>query len=83
MQYDLLHFKEFAAFINCELDETGFNCGAAYLATQLPAALPLFTRDSQRVCVVEIPEDYRKSQGPETITSANDRLRFTIKQESS
>ncbi len=76
--FDCLHFKQFAGLINCEVDESGVTCGAIYLAPNLPPALPLFSLDGQQVCVLEIPQEYRSSPTPETITNVEDNLRFSI-----
>jgi hypothetical protein len=77
-QFEILHFKEFAAFINCELGATGFTCGVAYFAPNLPPFLPLYDLSGKQICIVEISSDYRASPTPETITSATDQLRFPI-----
>jgi hypothetical protein len=76
MQHDILHFKEFAAFVNCEVGERAFTCGVAYLAPNLPPALPLYSLDGVLVCTVEISEDYRRHPTSQTITVFNDDLRF-------
>jgi hypothetical protein len=77
MHYEFLHFREFAAFVNCVVSNGHLECGAIYLAPGLPPTLPLYSLDGGGlICTVQIHDDYRRHHTSQTITAFDDDLRF-------